>query len=1141
MECNVFLFTFENPSDLKKVFRKRPWTLRGAHLVLKKWAPDLLGVGFKYEKLPDVCYNCGVIWHLAKNCGVPPTTISNQFGVRFLTFGDWLSAVKDVVPPQIYEKNCYAAQVDLDSDGHTDARNRILVTCPSAFPNPSNDNTILAHSTCLKTIDSIISGPNNNMSLGKAIVVSELVANNGRSAATSQDVLTQQVLGGEWCSAVDLGFSSNKFNWCNRRWGKGCIRERLDRSIASTEWRVLFPKTVLYHLRAIRSDHAPLLLDTNPCDFFSPRPFRFEAAWLRDPSCSEEAKLQGELNEWLARYDTIWKQKSREIWLRDGDRNTKLFHLSTIIRRRHNAINAIRNDAGGWILDKKEIGQHIREKFKVLFTEEEISCPPNLGNLMPPVITSYLNVDLCNIPTVDEIIRVIFYMQDLKAPGPDGLPPLFYKKFWPTVSSNVINAVQDFFVEWTMLKELNSTFIVLIPNTQNPTSVNHYRPISLCNVMYKAITKILGGFVAIKVDLQKAYDRINWGFLKPVLSQLGFSPTFVNWILQCVSTVSTSVLVNGGRNESFNPSRGLHQGDPLSPYLFILCQKINREKSRVIFSKLVTHEVKRWVKEEMQVKKLPLDAFYLGTPMFFSRNRTRDYKYLIDRIDSKLMGWRCKALSWAGRCTLIKSVALALPTYYFSTDDVPISVCNKMDSTIRRFWWNPKKDKGNYLAWKSWDSLCHPKDEGGLDFRKSKAFNQALLAKIDWWVVVDRDSICVRALHSKYKVDEDWLGSEPRKNASHLWRTIEKLCTIIKMGACFLVGDGLSIDMWKDPWVPWLEGFTPKSLHANDPNTPIRVSNLFYASNRSWKTNVLQQLVDQHSLAAILKIPIPMHAPQDKLIWTLSPSGCFSVKSAISSCLAPTSSSLEFLELVINPPICTDPRITPKSLRAQTSIQFALTLESIWLLRNQVVHNDGKLNHLAIVENLEARVLEHWFILNPLLGVVARTMNPPSWSVPPSNVLKLNVDAALKDGVATLAVVVRNDMGHVINGWAKKVETTDPATVEAAALLWALEIAVENKFTKIVVEGDAKLCIDAITIETTSIPWRIHNLVHIYWPGMELIDVLLWLNRSNPSQISTQVEGSCSPGSFACRTITQPHATASRAPSSSRPPSPIKS
>jgi hypothetical protein len=170
----------------------------------------------------------------------------------------------------------------------------------------------------------------------------------------------------------------------------------------------------------------------------------------------------------------------------------------------------------------------------------------------------------------------------------------------------------------------------------------------------------------------------------------------------------------------------------------------------------------------MQMKKLPFDAFYLGTPFFSSRSKTRDHKYLIDRIESKLMGWRCKALSRVGRRTLIKSVALALPTYSISTEDVPVIVCNKMDSAIRRFWWNPKRDKGKYLVWKSWESLCRSKEKGGLGFKESKLFNQALLAKLTWWVASGRDSICIRALRSKYKVNEDWMDSEPHKNASHL-------------------------------------------------------------------------------------------------------------------------------------------------------------------------------------------------------------------------------------------------------------------------------------------------------------------------------------------------------------------------------------
>ena len=161
------------------------------------------------------------------------------------------------------------------------------------------------------------------------------------------------------------------------------------------------------------------------------------------------------------------------------------------------------------------------------------------------------NEALCHIPTPLEIKNVIFGMYNLKAPGLDGLPALFYKQYWPIVGESVTSAVQNFFRSGHMLNEVNNSFIVLIPKITNPSSVNHFRPISLCNTVYKVIAKILvsrmrpllanlispcqsafipdrwiaenqlivqeilhsfkrrkvkGGFVALKVDLQKAYD-----------------------------------------------------------------------------------------------------------------------------------------------------------------------------------------------------------------------------------------------------------------------------------------------------------------------------------------------------------------------------------------------------------------------------------------------------------------------------------------------------------------------------------------------------------------------------------------------------------------------------------------------------------
>uniref|UniRef100_A0A2N9JAY5 RNase H type-1 domain-containing protein n=1 Tax=Fagus sylvatica TaxID=28930 RepID=A0A2N9JAY5_FAGSY len=116
-----------------------------------------------------------------------------------------------------------------------------------------------------------------------------------------------------------------------------------------------------------------------------------------------------------------------------------------------------------------------------------------------------------------------------------------------------------------------------------------------------------------------------------------------------------------------------------------------------------------------------------------------------------------------------------------------------------------------------------------------------------------------------------------------------------------------------------------------------------------------------------------------------------------------------------------------------------------------MVHNDLKINHLTIVKNLEERIVEHWLILNLAL--------------------------TLFGGIATLAVIARDDSGSILQCWTKRCYTIDPCFAEAAALLCALELARDNHFLKIMVEGDAKICIEAISASSNTIPWKIFSIV----------------------------------------------------------------
>jgi hypothetical protein len=200
-----------------------------------------------------------------------------------------------------------------------------------------------------------------------------------------------------------------------------------------------------------------------------------------------EAALNLELNEWLEREELKWKQKSRELWLKEGDRNSKIFHLSTLVRRRRNQIAEIQLEDGQWIHKRKDIEDYFTKHFLEVFQSDSPLIPQDLEGLMPPCISLEENIKLVRILDMEEIKAVIWELNPMKTSGPDGLPGLFFKKYWSIVGSQVVIANESFFREGWMQKELNHTFITLIPKKQDASNFNHFRPRSLCNFYYKVI------------------------------------------------------------------------------------------------------------------------------------------------------------------------------------------------------------------------------------------------------------------------------------------------------------------------------------------------------------------------------------------------------------------------------------------------------------------------------------------------------------------------------------------------------------------------------------------------------------------------------------------------------------------------------
>ncbi|KAF7810428.1 reverse transcriptase [Senna tora] len=329
--------------------------------------------------------------------------------------------------------------------------------------------------------------------------------------------------------------------------------------------------------------------------------------------------------EFLLKCEEIkWAQRAKHLWLLKGDRNTKYFHNIVKHHRMRSRINRIQLSNGQCTEDQAAIKGAAKDYFTQLYSSTDIcdDAARNsfISNSGIPKLTPDHVRHLSQPFTKMEIEDALFQMDGNKAPGPDGMSPMFFQHCWEIVQQDVNRTVGSFLSRGHILRTLNQTHIALIPKVDSPQGFKDYRPISLCNTTYKIISKVLtnrlqtvfpdlitpfqnafvkgrliqdnilvasellhyikgckktkGGWAALKVDLHKAYDKLSWAFLREVLNYMNFPQSWQLLLMQCVTTATMKVKINGELTDWIIPQASLRQGDPLSPYLFVLCANV---------------------------------------------------------------------------------------------------------------------------------------------------------------------------------------------------------------------------------------------------------------------------------------------------------------------------------------------------------------------------------------------------------------------------------------------------------------------------------------------------------------------------------------------------------------------------------------
>lgn len=703
----------------------------------------------------------------------------------------------------------------------------------------------------------------------------------------------------------------------------------------------------------------------------------------------EEERLMKELNLALEKEYVMWRQRAKVDWFRYGDRNSKYFHARAKERKNHNFIRSLECE-GRTVTDKTGMGKVVADFYSDLFNTSNPAGMDSVTDKLSTKVSMLDNQVLAQPFTAQEIRKALFGMTPSKAPGPDGMSPKFFQYFWPMLGNDVVQACQGVLNQKTgWPAAFNETIVVLIPKCSSPKGMGDLRPISLCNVVYKVISKALAnrmqsilckcisisqsafvpnrlisdniliaseilhflrkkskgstGFLAAKLDLSKAYDRMEWLFIRQVMLKLGFLQDWIELVMGCMETVRYNFTLNGEQVCSLTPSRGLRQGDPISPYLFILgleglsamlssaevdnefhgikvCREapavshlffaddsfifckatiaeatklnsilegfakasgqcINLQKSAISFSRNTSQVTKSEVVGILGLTLVEKHGVYLGFPSEVSGSKKKVFGFVKDKLKKLTVGWHAATLSKGGKEVMLKAVASAIPSYTMSIARFPDYLCDALEVIMNRYWWGSTENKNN-IHWATWKRMAIPKKWGGMGFRALKEFNSALLCKQAWRLLTQPSSLVARILKAKYYPRCDFLRATLKPSSAPSFTWK----SILSAQGLLTAGVRRTIGNGRSARI-WEDAWLPLESSVPSSSKPpacslVHASDLMLVGRRAWNEQLVRLVFNPEEAEAVLSIPLGLYEREDGWAWKFTPTGRFTVSSA---------------------------------------------------------------------------------------------------------------------------------------------------------------------------------------------------------------------------------------------------------------------